>query len=174
MQHKYVVKVPCGAGLATSRFHSECDESRAFSGTFLGFFFSSASCYSQTAQTSKGVARETFLTKRKCIVSDQPIPQDVSDSIGLALTNVDGLAPQEISETVYYIGMQCHSDALPSPSTDQAAWRHIPSASKLCRNRIPVCQGSSAQRDGEDVDRNRACCLAPPHRASFFGVRYGI
>ncbi|MEM5300097.1 hypothetical protein VSR82_38500 [Burkholderia sp. JPY481] len=41
----------------------------------------------------------------------------MSDSIALVLTNVDGLAPQEISETVLYIGMQSDSDALPGPST---------------------------------------------------------
>ncbi|MGF6482594.1 hypothetical protein OKW34_003267 [Paraburkholderia youngii] len=81
---------------------------------FLGDpLFANLTLFEPTTQTSKSVAPETFPTKRKFIVSDQPIPQDVSDSIGPVLTNVDGLAPQEISEAVFYIGMQCDSDALP-------------------------------------------------------------
>lgn len=82
---------------------------------FLGDpLFANLTLFEPITQTSKSVGPETFPGKSRYIVSDQPISQDLIDRIGPAIPDVSSLSPNQISESVFYVGFECDSDALPT------------------------------------------------------------
>jgi hypothetical protein len=81
---------------------------------FLGDpLFANLSLFEHITEATKNLGPESFPDKKPYIVSDQPVPQEAIDRIGPVLDNVDSLSPQEIAVSVFYIGIQCDSDALP-------------------------------------------------------------
>jgi hypothetical protein len=82
---------------------------------FLGDpLFANLTLYEPITQTSKSVGPEAFPGKRRYVVSDQPIPEEVVERLGPAISDVRALSPQEIAASVFYVAFQCDSDALPT------------------------------------------------------------
>jgi hypothetical protein len=75
--------------------------------------FDDKSLFANLTHRTRDLTPASFPDKRKYVVSDRPVPEEVERKIGPLIRSLDDLSDAEVASSVFYVYFQCDSDALP-------------------------------------------------------------